>query len=180
MGNITGSFGLDKQVNKAYNGISEFQNSGREVQMSIQIAQTRDMLQWGAGVWLTILTGSTIATVKQGAFPKPAAIPLFFGGVVLANMTDMAYGTKLKRVVQEAEYIREHEREMLIPLKETPFRRLFEEEVKNDTREASRVGNYWPTFVRAYLPRQNRGGDEKSDSGAGSPAANAVPPTSDK
>ena len=77
---------------------------------------------------------------------------------MLMNLYDMAYGTKLKRVVQEAEYILEFEKEMLVPPKQAPFHKFYSQ--VEDTRTAPRVGEYWPFGLKKLLPRQSRNEEE--------------------
>uniref|UniRef100_A0A7S3PS65 Plasminogen receptor (KT) n=1 Tax=Aplanochytrium stocchinoi TaxID=215587 RepID=A0A7S3PS65_9STRA len=119
----------------------------REVMMAVNTAQARDRIQWGAGVYSFLFLGASANLAKHGSVPTVMKAPLVVGGIGLAFMTDMAYGTKLQRVIREAEYILEHERERLVPPRQVPFYSLYEEEAAAQDPSVKRVGSYWPSFM---------------------------------
>jgi hypothetical protein len=95
-----------------------------------------------------LLFAATAATIEKKAFPKPLAIPIVLGGFALGYLYDFAYGSKMLRVRQEAEYILEKERERLIPPKSMPSRKFWETEASALLQKppVKRVGEIWPTW----------------------------------
>lgn len=132
----------------------------REIQMSVNMAQARDMTQYVAGVWCGLATVGALGTMRLGAFPKPLAIPLCVLPIVGGYQADMAYGTKLRRVTLEAQHIMDAERYRFVPPKQAPFASVYEEE--NEALQATalaktgRVGSYWPSFAREWLEAKPR------------------------
>eukprot|EP00471_Norrisiella_sphaerica_P006128 CAMPEP_0184489918 /NCGR_PEP_ID=MMETSP0113_2-20130426/16658_1 /TAXON_ID=91329 /ORGANISM="Norrisiella sphaerica, Strain BC52" /LENGTH=163 /DNA_ID=CAMNT_0026873577 /DNA_START=52 /DNA_END=543 /DNA_ORIENTATION=+ len=127
--------------------ISEQAKLQREIQMSINIARARDSLQWYGGLYSAFLSGVGVAKITGKPVPPVAAIPVVVGGFMLANMTDMAYGTKLQRVVKEAEYLMEHERGRFPPPKQAMFAGKYTEEEKAVYSDVGAVSTYWPGFI---------------------------------
>ena len=93
----------------------------REIQMSIEMSKARDSLLIFGSVYSTLVSGITVAKLAGKPVPAAAAIPFVVGGVMLGNMWDFAYGTKLQRVVAEAEYIMANEKHRFLPPKQAPF-----------------------------------------------------------
>lgn len=133
----------------------EVMSKQREMGMAISIAQTRDMVQYMAGVWCGLAGLVTVASIAKKQGPGPAAIPLVVLPLIGFYQADMAYGTKLQRVVSEAEHILEHERDRLVPPKQAPFYNRYKGEVaaRQGIPQPARVGDHWPTFVRQYLEK---------------------------
>mmetsp|Transcript_26230 Transcript_26230/g.60950 ORF Transcript_26230/g.60950 Transcript_26230/m.60950 type:complete len:161 (-) Transcript_26230:1068-1550(-) len=102
----------------------------REVEISVQIAKARDTVQIFGSAWLVLITGVVGARAMGHQVPTFAAIPVVVGGLVLGNMTDLAYGNKLQRVTREAERIMEHEKARFVPPKQAPFAKFYTEEEK--------------------------------------------------
>eukprot|EP00978_Attheya_sp_CCMP212_P007300 scaffold16951_cov48-Attheya_sp.AAC.3 len=119
----------------------------REIQMAVKIAQARDTLCVFGSAWAVFTAGVTLAHLR-GRSPKPptaAAIPIVIGGLVLGNMADMAYGNKMARVVKEAEYMLDHERERFVPMKQAAFAKFYTEEEKERMYyPATPVGDMYP------------------------------------
>ncbi|KCV69155.1 hypothetical protein H696_04569 [Fonticula alba] len=74
-------------------------------QIASRIAQTREMMHWQGGFWLLLASGVTIARIRLGYVPKPLLAPLFVMPFMMAYQYDMAYGTKLDRIRDEADRI---------------------------------------------------------------------------
>eukprot|EP00470_Lotharella_oceanica_P002142 CAMPEP_0170170126 /NCGR_PEP_ID=MMETSP0040_2-20121228/3081_1 /TAXON_ID=641309 /ORGANISM="Lotharella oceanica, Strain CCMP622" /LENGTH=165 /DNA_ID=CAMNT_0010409303 /DNA_START=20 /DNA_END=517 /DNA_ORIENTATION=- len=119
----------------------------REIQMSINIARARDSLQWYGGLYATFITGVSLAKISGKPVPAIAAVPAVIGGFMLTNMYDMAYGTKLQRIVKEAEYMIENERGRFPPPKQAMFAKKYTEEEKNVYANVGAVSTYWPGFL---------------------------------
>lgn len=123
----------------------------REIQMSVTIAQARDKLMWYGSLYSLYLFGISAAILSKRAHKLPAVAPMpgIIGGFGLLNLYDVAYGGKLARVTKEAEYIMEHERSRLLPMKQAPFFKLYSDDEKShfpySTSDA--VGSYWPSFL---------------------------------
>ena len=69
----------------------------RELNMSLNIAKARDALQIFGSIYLTGVSGITVAKLAGKPVPHVAMVPVLVGGIVLGNMADMAYGNKLQR-----------------------------------------------------------------------------------
>merc|ERR1712046_27832 len=121
----------------------------REMQMSIEIARARDALQWYSGLYSAFVGTGTLAFLVGRPFPSFAAVPLVLGGFSLANMYDAAYGSKMARVVKEAENIMVEERSRFVPPKQAPFFGLYTRKEKKayPYGEVKAVGAYWPDIV---------------------------------
>eukprot|EP00656_Telonema_subtile_P008675 TRINITY_DN14050_c0_g1_i2.p2 TRINITY_DN14050_c0_g1~~TRINITY_DN14050_c0_g1_i2.p2 ORF type:complete len:159 (-),score=30.50 TRINITY_DN14050_c0_g1_i2:177-653(-) len=118
----------------------------REIQLSVSMAQARDFLMWYGGLYTVVVSGITVAVLAKKPVPKLAAIPVVMGGFALTNVADMAYGSKLQRVVKEAEHIMQHERAILVPPKQAPFHGKYTEAERAAYRGTGAVSSYWPTF----------------------------------
>lgn len=90
----------------------------REIQMSINVAKARDTLQIFGSVWLVLTTSVAGAHLAKRPVPSFLMLPIVGGGLALCNMADLAYGNKLQRVMKEAEYIMENEKERFVPPKQ--------------------------------------------------------------
>eukprot|EP00038_Savillea_parva_P020437 m.31365 g.31365 ORF g.31365 m.31365 type:complete len:157 (-) comp4794_c0_seq1:63-533(-) len=117
----------------------------REIQMAINVAKARDALQWYGGLYAAGMTGASFAAMA-GKLPKVAAVPAVVGGFMLANMADMAYGTKLMRVQREAENILAEERAFFVPPNQAPFSYLYSNE-QDLVSGVSPVSALWPPFL---------------------------------
>jgi len=142
-------FGIEEKVAQAKSVGLNYMAVQREVQMSVNIARTRDMVQWIGGVWTGLFTVGTLATLRAGKFPAPLAIPLIVLGIGGCYQADLAYGTKLRRVCKEAEFIMNEEKWRFIPPGQAPFAYVYDEE--EDPHEIHRVGEFWPSPIRAFL-----------------------------
>jgi len=60
---------------------------------------------WGTGLYSIVVLAATQQAVATKQVPKLFVPPLVIGGFVLSYMADMAYGTKMVRVRNEAEVI---------------------------------------------------------------------------
>lgn len=87
----------------------------REMQMALNIAKARDNLQIFGSLWLTLISGVGAAKIAGRAVPPMVGIPIVVGGVILGNLTDLAYGNKLQRVCNEVEYILDNEQARFVP-----------------------------------------------------------------
>ncbi len=89
----------------------EMQQVMRERMMAAQIASARDLLNFYLIFYGIAGTGLLVGAAKKGhpAFLAPL-VPLT---IALAYQYDMAYYTKMDRIVAEAEHILAHERHLL-------------------------------------------------------------------
>mmetsp|Transcript_11425 Transcript_11425/g.11824 ORF Transcript_11425/g.11824 Transcript_11425/m.11824 type:complete len:164 (+) Transcript_11425:68-559(+) len=121
----------------------------REIQMSVNIAQSRDSLMWFGGLYTFYLCGISLALISRRNINKIAFVPGIIGGFSLLNIYDLAYGNKLNRIVKEAEYIMDNERWRLIPPENSPLFKMYDEESKlnHPFPETQAVSTYWPSFL---------------------------------
>ncbi|CAB9526545.1 expressed unknown protein [Seminavis robusta] len=127
----------------------------REINMALNIARARDMLQIYGSIYATGVTGLLTARIAGRPVPHLAAIPVLGGGIVLGNMFDMAYGNKMARVCREAEYILENEKPRFVPFKQAPFARFYSDDDKSVFfDQATPVGDLFPSnlYSREYAP----------------------------
>ena len=121
----------------------------REVQMSVGIAQARDTLVVFGTPYALFVTTVAGRLALGRPVPGLAALPAIIGGLVLSNVADMAYGNKMARVLGEAESIMEHERYRLVPPKQAPFRRVYDDTPEADhpwSTQATPVGSFWASL----------------------------------
>ena len=135
----------------------------REIQLSINLAKARDNFMIFGSAWLTLVTGAGVAHVMGRPVP-PVVVgaPIVVGGLLLGNLADLAYGNKLNRVVNEAEYILYHERGRLVPPQQAAFFKFYtdaERALYYDT--ARPVGVLYPNAL--LFPRKSSGGGSSSD-----------------
>mmetsp|Transcript_28850 Transcript_28850/g.40232 ORF Transcript_28850/g.40232 Transcript_28850/m.40232 type:complete len:154 (-) Transcript_28850:137-598(-) len=114
---------------------------------SVNIARARDSLQWYGGLYAAFITGVTTAKIAGKSIPPVVAAPIVMGGFMLSNMADMAYGTKLQRIVKEAEYMLEHERGRFPPPKQAIFADKYTAEEQAVYANIGAVSTYWPGFL---------------------------------
>ena len=119
----------------------------REVQLSVSMAQARDNLLVFGSAWTCLLTGVTTAKLLGKTVPPFAAVPVLVGGVMLGNIYDFAYGTKLQRVVSEAEFIMEHESHRFVPPKQAPFHKNYSQDQLQKVSSISAVSTHVPGFL---------------------------------
>ena len=119
----------------------------REVELSVGMARARDSLMWYGSLYSVFATGVLSAKLAGKALPPVLAVPIVMGGFGLANLTDLAYGNKLCRIVKEAEHIMDHERGRLIPPHQAPFSALYGADERSAASDAGAVGSYWPSFM---------------------------------
>ena len=134
----------------------------REIQLSINLAKARDNFMIFGSAWLTLVTGAGVAHVMGRPVPPVVGAPIVVGGLLLGNLADLAYGNKLNRVVNEAEYILYHERGRLVPPQQAAFFKFYtdaERALYYDT--ARPVGVLYPNAL--LFPRKNSGGGSSSD-----------------
>ncbi|GMI09156.1 hypothetical protein TrLO_g12369 [Triparma laevis f. longispina] len=62
-------------------------------------------------------------------------------------MYDFAYGTKLQRIVAEAEYIMERENQRFVPPKQAPFYKNYSSEQIEKVSDIGGVSMYVPGFL---------------------------------
>ncbi len=125
----------------------------RSTQLAMQIAMARDQVQWGCGLFSLLVVGAAADTIKRKALPPMYIPPLVVGGFVLSYIGDMAYGSKLTRVRQEAEHILVEERTRLVPPSSMPARKLWTKEADEVTASGiHRVGKLWPTAWQLTRP----------------------------
>ena len=117
--------------------------------MAVNIAKARDNLQIFGSLWLTLVSGVSVAKLAGKKVPPVVVVPLSIGGVLLANLGDMAYGNKLQRVNLEAEYILENEKARFVPMKQAPFRQFYTDEESAMLDQATAVGDLWPSSMCA-------------------------------
>ena len=123
--------------------------------MSVNIAKARDTIQIFGSVYLTFVTGITVAKLAGKSVPPIAGVPVVIGGLMLGNIFDLAYGNKLARVSKEAEYIMEYERSRLVPMRQAPVSRFYTQEEKEAMFDiATAAGCVWPSslFSRLFVP----------------------------
>lgn len=135
----------------------------REVQMAINISKARDNLQIFGSAWAIFVSGLLAAKAARKPVPPIAAIPVFVGGFLLGNIADLAYGNKLQRVSREAEYILEHERERMVPLKQAPVAKYYSNDEKAALfDQATPAGLLWPSslFSRSFAPAKKTSKDD--------------------
>merc|ERR1711865_311863 len=117
-----------------------------QINKSLSIAQARDSLQWFGGLYTTLVGAVTVAKVAGKPVPAPVLIPIVLGGFGLANIADMAYGTKLVRVTREVEHILENESHRLVAPRQIAFYEKFKEEDRRAYPDTTAVGTHWPSF----------------------------------
>jgi hypothetical protein len=98
----------------------------------------------GGSLYGLLVTGAIARTLHDKKFPAIFAPPLVIGGFALAFLYDMAYGSKMIRVRNEAAWIYENERFRFIPPSFTPFAQFWEDEAalfaKTHSNANKRVG----------------------------------------
>ena len=119
----------------------------REVTLSIEMSKARDSILVFGSAWATLISGVSVAKVMGKAVPTFAAVPCVVGGVMLCNMYDFAYGTKLQRIVAEAEYIMERENHRFVPPKQAPFYKNYSSEQIEKVSDIGGVSTYVPGFL---------------------------------
>lgn len=127
----------------------------REVQMAVNIAKARDSIHIFGSLWLTLVSGVSIAKIAGKPVSPVVGIPILAGGVLLGNMADMAYGNKLARVNKEAEYLLANERARFVPFPQAPFARFYSPEERSVMYDkATAVGDLAPfsTITRSFAP----------------------------
>ena len=128
----------------------------REVQMAVNIAKARDNLYIFGSVWLTFVSGITVAAIMRRPIPHVASVPVVLGAIVLGNVADMAYGNKFARVNKEAEFILNHERARFVPFPQAPFAKFYTAEERSVLYDpATAVGDMPPfgAITRAFVPK---------------------------
>lgn len=98
-------------------------------------------------LYATLTTVTTLAKVAGKSVPPVVLAPALMGGTMLANMYDFAYGSKLQRVVAEAEYIMDHEKHRMVPPKQALFHKFYEESELDKIKNVGAVGTYVPSFL---------------------------------
>ncbi|XP_044762991.1 plasminogen receptor (KT) [Coccinella septempunctata] len=88
----------------------------REREVALEIAKQRELFFWYGAFYLTAATWSALGfRYKRKVSVFAPLIPLSF---LMAYQTDLAYGTKLHRIIVEAERILQFEPEIVqLPLK---------------------------------------------------------------
>lgn len=131
----------------------------REVQMAVNIARARDNVYIFGSVYLTFVSGITIAKMLKKPVPVFVALPLVAGGIALGNLADMAYGNKLARINKEAEHIITKERARLVPFSKAPMARFYSDEERSIFYDnATAVGDMPPynTITRSFIPNKGK------------------------
>eukprot|EP00914_Ancora_sagittata_P019207 GHVO01038320.1.p1 GENE.GHVO01038320.1~~GHVO01038320.1.p1 ORF type:complete len:140 (-),score=24.83 GHVO01038320.1:66-485(-) len=103
----------------------QMQNYMRELQMSMQLARARDLFHWFGSFYTLAVAGSVAGFMKQKS-PKIIAplVPLTF---IFAYQYDLAYGSKMDRMRNEAKVILEEQTSMLDLPKPLPSLGLLDE-----------------------------------------------------
>ena len=128
----------------------------REVQMAINIAKARDNLYIFGSIWLTFVSGLSVAKALKKPVPAIAGVPAVIGAVMLGNLADMAYGNKLARVNKEANYILDNERPRMVPLSQAPFANFYSAKERSIFYDpATAVGDLPPysAITRSFVPK---------------------------
>ncbi len=124
--------------------------------MALNIAQVRDTIHVFGSLWLTLVTGISIAHFVGKPVPPLLGAPVVMGAVVLGNMVDLAYGNKVARVNKEVEYILTKERARMVPFPQAPFAKFYTAEERSILYDpATAVGDLAPfsTICRSSVPR---------------------------
>lgn len=127
----------------------------REVQMAVNIAKARDTIHYFGSLWVTLVSGVSIATLAGKKVPPVVGVPIVVGAVALGNIADMAYGNKLARINKEAEYILNNERARFVPFPQAPFAKFYTRDERAIFYDpATAVGDLAPfsTICRSYAP----------------------------
>lgn len=146
--------GVEKKVDSIKDMAYRQMALQREVQMSVGMAMARDQLQYFGAVWTGLATMGGVARIRTGKFPMPLGIPLTVIGILMVYTGDRAYGTKMTRIVKEAEYIMDHERYRFVPPRKAPFNHVYDDERQQSSDRlaaSSRVGEWWPSPITAWL-----------------------------
>ncbi|KAK9892409.1 hypothetical protein WA026_019860 [Henosepilachna vigintioctopunctata] len=90
-------------------------NKMREREFALEIAKQRELFFWYGSFYLTAITWAVIGyKFKKNLSVFKPLVPLTF---IMAYQTDLAYGSKLHRILVEAEHILQFEPELVqIPL----------------------------------------------------------------
>lgn len=89
----------------------QMQNYMREMQMAMQIARARDLFHFWA-VFYSIALPMSAAGFRRTRNPA-ALVPIIPLTFVVGYFGDMAYGTKMKRIVDDADVILKAEQNLL-------------------------------------------------------------------
>ena len=147
--------------------------------MAINIARARDTIQIFGSIYVTFVSGVSIAKLLKKPVPNVVGIPIVVGGIVLGNIIDMAYGNKLARVNKEAQHILTYERERLVPFPQAPFSKFYSlEEYDTYYNPATSVGDIFPsniffTNLRKYNTTTTTTNANGSSSPSGSGSSNS-------
>uniref|UniRef100_T1J1M9 Plasminogen receptor (KT) n=1 Tax=Strigamia maritima TaxID=126957 RepID=T1J1M9_STRMM len=87
------------------------QNQMRERQMAMQVAKTREMLFW-IGSFYILATFAMISRYRKTKNSSTLA-PIVPFSFFIAYQADLAYGSKLTRIKNEAENILEYETQLI-------------------------------------------------------------------
>ncbi|ELU04655.1 hypothetical protein CAPTEDRAFT_111738 [Capitella teleta] len=103
----------------------QMQNYMRELQMSMQLARARDLFHWFGSFYALTLVGGVAGFMKQKS-PKFLAplVPLTF---IFGYQYDMAYGSKMDRIRNDARYILDEQVSMLDLPKSLPSLAVLDE-----------------------------------------------------
>jgi hypothetical protein len=122
----------------------------REINMAVNIAKARDTIWIFGSAWATLVVGAGTTKATGRNVPAILGAPVVIGVLVLGNMADMAYGSKLNRVVKEAEHILDHERGRFVPFNQASFHKFYTDKEKAEYYDQSTaVGDLFPNNIFA-------------------------------
>mmetsp|Transcript_22135 Transcript_22135/g.32942 ORF Transcript_22135/g.32942 Transcript_22135/m.32942 type:complete len:171 (-) Transcript_22135:469-981(-) len=81
----------------------------RDIQMALGIAKARDRCYWMTGFWALAVFGIGARHFLKKPPPSPTVVPLVVLPALISYQLDMAFGTKMNRVHDDAMHILEKE-----------------------------------------------------------------------
>ncbi|XP_056017350.1 ribonuclease H1-like [Ostrea edulis] len=91
----------------------QMQNQMREKQMAMMVARGRDIFQWFGAFYGTYATFAILANMKTKGKAKGMIAPLLPLTFILGYQYDLAYGSKVERMRQEADRVLDTESSLL-------------------------------------------------------------------
>ncbi|CAG9855306.1 unnamed protein product [Phyllotreta striolata] len=109
----------------------QMRNQMRERLVALEIAKSRELFFWFSAFYLTSFTWAvTCYRYKRKPVFLVPLVPLTF---IIAYQADLAYGTKLHRIIVESEHILKFERDLLqLPLGVPTASALDQKRMEND------------------------------------------------
>lgn len=81
-----------------------------KLQITMKLANAREMLNWVGGALALITTGVAVAAIRKKPVPKVMTAPIFVLSFYSAFLYDLAYGTKINRIKRYQEEIEKDDR----------------------------------------------------------------------